>query len=250
MLQGATEEASAAGLHLLVHHAPHTRVAHAFQEVQQGVRLRGVLFASFGEEKLLRRVVGLGIPTVLLDHDVSLPGVHTVRDDSFTAARQAVLDLAALGHRSIALADWRHGELNPWRRDGYREGLRQAGLTRRRQWEIEATLTEAGARQTVERFLALTPRPTALYCFNNSLGRLLVAELRRRGLVVPADVSVVGGGGEEVPDLTCHQADWLQMGRCAVQVLVRALAAPGGPPEHHALPHVPRSGQTTAPPRR
>src|SRR5262249_22994964 len=114
--------------------------------------------------------------------------------------------------------------------------------------EMAVTLTETGARQAVDRFLELSPRPTALYCFNNSFARLLIAELQRRGLEVPGDVSVVGGGGEEVPGLSWPQGDWLGMGPRAMQGRVRPVA--GGKtaaPEHHRLPHVPRPGQTAAP---
>ncbi len=249
MLQGAMEEAGAAGFHLVVRYAPHTQIGKAFQQMTQEQRLRGVIFGSYGEEKLLRRVSGLGLPTVLLDHDTHLSGIHTVRDDSFQGARAAVLYLAELGHRGVVFANWRQVELNPWRLQGYRQGLRDAGLPRRRSWELSVELTAAGARQAVAQFLDLSPRPTALYCFNNTLARLVVDELERNNLVVPADVSVLGGGGEEVPGLTCHQADWHQIGRTAVGVLLRALAEPvRHTPEHHLCPHTLRPGQTTVQP--
>jgi DNA-binding LacI/PurR family transcriptional regulator len=221
----------------------------AFAQLQQSRQLRGVVFAHYGEEKLLRRVSGLGLPVVLVDHDLPLPGVHSVRDDSFEGARLAVRHLAALGHRRIAFANWHHTDLNPWRLQGYRQGLRDAGLPRRRAWEFSAELTPAGAEEVVERLLALSPRPTALYCFNNTLARLVIEGLAERGLRVPEDISVMGGGGEEVPGLTCNQADWHQIGRTAVQVLLRTLANPGGhAPEHHLSPHTLCPGQTTAPP--
>ena len=61
----------------------------------------------------------------------------------------------------------------------------------------------------------------------------------------------MGGGGEEVPGLTCHQADWYQVGRTAVQVLLRAVADPAGhTPEHLLSPHAIRTGGTTAAPAR
>jgi LacI family transcriptional regulator len=247
MLQGALEAAAAAGYQLLVEHAPHTEVGAAFRRLHQDRPLRGILFASCGEEKLLRRIAGLGLPTVLLDHDLHLPGVHSVRDDSFQGAREAVRHLAGLGHRRIALVNWRQEDLNPWRLRGYRQGLRDAGLPRRRTWELAAELTPEGARAAVAEFLALKPRPTALYCFNNTLARLVIKELRGRGLRVPEDVSVLGGGGEEVPGLTCHQADWYHMGRTAVEVLLRGLGNTGKP-EHHLAPHTLRPGRTDGPP--
>ena len=208
-----------------------------------------MIFASYGDEAVLRRVAGLGLPALLLDHDLHVAGVSSVRDDSFEDARQAILYLAGLGHRRIAFAHWHQADLNPWRLRGYRQGLLDAGLPRRRRWEILAELTEAGAGRVVDAWLGFAPRPTAIYCFNNTLARFVVDEVRRRGLRVPEDLSVMGAGGEEVPGLTCLQVDWYGMGRTAVQVLLRAAADPDRhTPEHHLVPHTLREGQTTGPP--
>jgi DNA-binding LacI/PurR family transcriptional regulator len=70
--------------------------------------------------------------------------------------------------------------LNPWRLQGYRQGLRDAGLPRRRAWELSVELTAQGADAAVKQFLALAPRPTALYCFNNSLANLIIAVCARK----------------------------------------------------------------------
>ena len=156
--------------------------------------------------------------------------------------------LASLGHRRIAFAHWHQADLNPWRLRGYRQGLRDANLPRHRRWEILTELTETGARQVVDGWLGLAPRTTALYCFNNTLARFVLEEVRRRDLRVPHDLSIMGAGGEEVPGLTCLQVDWYQMGRSAIQVLLRAVADPEGhTPEHVLWPHTLRPGWTTAP---
>jgi LacI family transcriptional regulator len=250
MLQGGIEEAGRAGFKVVVQHVPFGQLRQGFDQLYQHTRLDGVIFASCGEEKLLRRVLGLGLPVVLLDHDLPLPQVHSVRDDSFEDARQAIRYLASLGHRRIAFAHWHQADLNPWRLQGYRQGLRDVNLPRRRRWEFLAELTAAGARQVVETWLRLAPRPTALYCFNNTLAGLVIEEILRRGLAVPEDLSIMGAGGEEIPGLTCHQADWHGMGRQAVQVLLRALADPErNTPEYHLSPHVLRGGRTTAAPK-
>ena len=249
MLQGANEEAGRAGFELAVRHAPYLRLQEAFLQLHQNVRLRGVIFATYCEEKVLRRLLGLGLPTLLLDHDLHLPQINSVRDDSFEGARQAVHYLASLGHRRIAYIPWREIDFNLWRLGGYRQGLRDAGIRRQTRWEIPVELTERGARQAVDQVLALSSRPSALYCFNNTLAWMVVEELQQRGVRVPQDLSVMGGGGEEVPGMTCHQPDWHQIGRVAVQVLLRALDDPvGHAPEHLLSPHSLRIGRTTASP--
>jgi DNA-binding LacI/PurR family transcriptional regulator len=241
------EAAGRAGLELLVRRAAHTELGAIFRRLHQTTQLRGIIFTSYAEEKPLRRAVGLGIPCVLLDHDLKLPGISSVMDDSMGGARQAIEHLAGLGHRRIAFAHWHQSDLNPWRFRGYRQGLRDAGLPRRRQWEIATELTEHGARRMVQEFLRLIPRPTALYCFNNTLARQAIEELRRH-CRVPEEVSVVGGSGEEVPGLTCHQADWYAMGGTAVASLLRMTPSRKKAPEHHFLPHTFRVGETTARP--
>jgi len=249
LLQGALKEAGRAGYELVVRQSAHTEMDRAFEKLCAGTRLAGVIFASFGEEKLVRQALGAGLPTVLLDHDLNLPRVGTVREDSVQGARMAVEHLASIGHRRVAYANWRLADLNPWRRTGYRQGLRETGLPRRRAWELAAEITESGAAQLARDLLLLRPRPTALLCFNNTLARLVIEKLRRRGVRVPEDLSVVGGGGEPVGGLTCHQADWYAMGRRAVEVLVRAIdRGPGSSPEHHLFPYKLREGRTTAAP--
>lgn len=249
MLQGALAEAGATGFTLEVHHTPHTQWREAVQKLCENARLAGVILASYNEEKLLRRLAARGLPVVLLDEDTKLPHVHSVRDDCFEGARQAVFYLAQLGHRRIAYAHWQRADMNRWRPMGYQRGLRDAGLPCRRNWEILTEMTETGSHRLIDQFLGLAPRPTALYCFNNTLALFAVEELQRRGVRVPEEVSVLGGGGEEISGLTCHQTDWYQMGRHAARILVRSLSALGQqPPEHYLAPHVLRLGRTTGSP--
>jgi DNA-binding LacI/PurR family transcriptional regulator len=247
MLQGAVEEAARAGIGLHVHHTLNTEAGRVLRQLAGPPVLQGVIFASFGEEKVLRRAVGLGLPVVLLDHSSPRLNLPSVREDSFAGTRQGVAHLLRLGHRRVAFVNWRQTDLNPWRLQGYRQALRDAGVPRRRAWELAVEVTPAGARQAVEQVLALAPRPTAVYCFNNTLAGLFIDTVRAAGLRVPEDLSVVGGGGDAVPGLTCHQADWHRLGRVAVQLLLRA-GTGRRPPEHHLGSHTLQPGRTTAPP--
>lgn len=244
ILQGVAAEAGAAGYRLVVEHTPHALWRKAAQKFIADGSYVGLICASYDEEKMLRNIAAAGLPTVLVDGDTNVSGIHSVRDDSFEGARAAVRHLVELGHRRIAYAHWSRAELNPVRPLGYRKGLRDAGLTRRRAWEILTDLTEAGAAAMIDTLLKLAPRPTALYCFNNTLAKFAIAELRRRGVRVPEEMSVVGAGGEDVGELTCHQVDWYDMGRRAVQILLRSLHDRKRD-AHELFPHTLRPGRTT-----
>jgi len=251
MLQGAMREAGRAGCRLVVHHAPHTDMDRAIGQILQEAPLRGVMFVSCGEDKLVRQALGLGLPAVLLDHELNLPSISMVREDSRQGAALAVAHMAKLGHRQIAYADWRLPDLNPWRITGYRSGLRDARLPRRRAWELSTEITDEGADALAEKLIELRPRPTALICFNNTLAKLAIDRLRRRNIKVPDDVSVMGIGGEEVAGLASVQADWFEMGRYAVKLLLRTAAARGEPtPEHRLFPYEIRPGRTAAAPKK
>ncbi|MDX1945252.1 MAG: hypothetical protein SFU86_07585 [Pirellulaceae bacterium] len=68
---------------------------------------------------------------------------------------------------------------------------------------------------------------------------------------MPDEINVLGGGGEEVAGLACHQADWHHLGRIAMQMLLRRLGEnKAAEPEHQLFPHTLRPGHTTAPPPR
>jgi LacI family transcriptional regulator len=250
MLDGALEAAAAAGRELVVRRTRIAELNDGVQRLRKNVQLAGIVFASVGEEKLLRRVSGLGVPMVLIDHDVHLPEINTLRDDSAHGARLAVEHLASLGHRHIAIAYWQATDLNPWRLEGFREALRQRGLPRRRKWEFLTDLGQSGAQQTAREIASLRPRPTAVYCFNNSMARMLIDELHGLGLETPRNISIVGGGGEFSPGLTHHQADWAAIGRRAVELLIAAMENPAsGTPVHDLAPHSLVLGETTAPPK-
>ena len=82
-------------------------------------------------------------------------------------------------------------------------------LPRRRAWEWTTELTEAGAEEVATKLLALSPRPTALLCFNNSLARLIIDVTGSRSKIVhrplPVDDPI-----QRCPDISLARSalDW------------------------------------------
>ncbi len=249
MLGGALAEAGDAGYQMIVRSARIANLRSAFDDMNAQSHLDGILFASIAEEKLLRRLSGLNMAAVLLDHDLNLPKLSSIRPDSHGRARLAVRHLAELGHRRIALAHWHREDLNPWHLRGYREGMREAGLRCRRNWEIYVRITADGAAHVVNAIQSTSPRPTAVVCFNNALASLVIEHASHQGLHVPGDFSVIGGGGEHVIGLTCVQLDWRQLGRQAMRMLLAAIeAGERHRPEHRVQEYQLQPGSTTAAP--
>jgi LacI family transcriptional regulator len=110
-------------------------------------------------------------------------------DNTYQAARH----LLEQGHRKIAFV--MHGEVdskNP-RLPGFARALQAYGLTPRPEWVLGTGMIaeEAGA-ELAARFMALPERPTGICIVNDGVAAAFVNEIRRFGLRVPQDVSVVG----------------------------------------------------------
>ncbi len=249
MLEGAMNEAEKQQCQLIAHSAKpfHFREAYDKMKAEAGA-LDGVIFASVSDEKYLRKLSGQGLPVVLIDHDMNLPKVGSIRSDSEQNAVLAVEHLLELGHRRVVCATWRQSDLNPWYTWGYRRAMRAAGLSLRRAWEIELELNAKGATEAIQKVLTLSPQPTAIICFNNTFASQVITEAQQQGLKIPDDLSVVGCGGEQVTDLTCTRADWKQFGSRAVQMILKAIAeGRQHEPEHLLVSYqLHESGSTTA----
>lgn len=247
MLEGAVFEASQRGYQLHIRSSKPHQLRASFDEMESSIPMCGAIFACVVEEKFLKRLSGRGIPSIILDHELHLPGVGSIRGDSEQNASLAVKQLAQLGHRRIACAHWQQSDLNPWFIQGYRIGMREVGLRCRRTWEMFIELSSLGARDVVDQLLTLPDRPTAIICFHNTFANQFVSAALERGLRVPADISVVGCGGEEVVNLSGTQIDWIDLGRKAVQMLLRAVdCGESHEPEHLLVPYDWRKGATVA----
>ena len=249
MLEGALSEAEQHQCQLVAHSAKpfHLREAYDNMKAEAG-KMDGVIFASVSDEKYLRKLSGRGLPVVLIDHDMNLPKIGSIRSDSEQNAVLAVEHLLELGHQRIVCATWRQSDLNPWFTWGYRRAMRAGGLNLRRAWEIEVELNAKGAAETLRKIFSPSPRPTAIICFHNTFASQVIAEALQQGLKIPDDLSVVGCGGEQVTDLTCTRADWKQFGSQAVQMILKAITeGRQHEPEHLLVSYqLHKSGSTAA----
>jgi DNA-binding LacI/PurR family transcriptional regulator len=190
------------------------------------------------------------IPYVLLYNRHDAHPCVTV--DSEGAVAALVARLAALGHRRITMvcgplsaSDRAHQRYR-----GYLRGMGECGLDAREL--VEVPFMDAAA-PTLAALLAGADRPTALVCSNDLLAIRCMRAAYVAGLQVPAQLTVVGFDGIELgndltPMLSTITQPNREMGRCGVELLVRALACDDipGPSASVILPHGFREGESCA----
>ena len=176
----------------------------------------------------------------------TVPGWASVRIDDVDAACTAMQHLLALGHRRIAhlggaLTNQLDFAAPRHRLDGYRLAMSTAGLTIHRRWEVTTDFTVQGGVGGMTTLLQLAPsvRPTAVFAASDEMAIGAVAAVRRAGLRVPQDISVIGIDDHEMSeffDLTTVAQPAREQGRLAASLLLAALN-PLCPPEDLAPSH-------------
>ena len=150
-----------------------------------------VLIGSALPPAELARLAGR-VPVVSVARPVRAPGVDVVRTDDADGLRQAVGHLVALGHTRLVHLDGGRAAGASQRRQGFRSAVRRAGPATHGV-ELPGGLTEAEGAASAAAYLSLPgPRPTAVAAFNDRCALGFIDTVRRAGLRVPQDVSVVG----------------------------------------------------------
>jgi DNA-binding LacI/PurR family transcriptional regulator len=199
---------------------------------------------------------GVAMPMVLLynrpDGTDGSAALATV--DSRGAVRLATARAIALGHRRIAFlgGHFAASDRSAARAEGYGDAMEAAGLPA---WPPEQVAFEdegPAFDAAIARLLDRLNRPTALICSNDLLALATIAALRRAGLDVPGDVSVIGFDGMPAaalvaPPLTTVRQPARSMGRAAAEMLLDMLG--GAPARRIVMPTEFLDGGTLARPR-
>ena len=159
------------------------------------------------------------------------PGVSVVTIDNYTGGRMATEHLLAQGYRHIGHIT---GPLDWWearqRRAGWQDALLAAGIPADDLRCEGGNWSSASGEQAIHRLLAGYPEMDAVFVANDQMAISVLQVACRQGLRVPDDLAVVGFDGlpeaaHYWPPLTTIYQDQQQLGRIAVQELVRAIEA-------------------------
>ena len=216
------------------------------------MRAAGVIVTPVGS-KAAELLARNGIPVVEVDRQLARVDCDAVVIDNEGGAREATEHLLALGHRRIGLlvakTDWTS---DAGRLRGYRAAFAAAGIP------VDERLVmaiEFGAPDTDHRIASLIDDgPTAIFAANNMLAERAWRVIRRRGLRLAADISLVGFDDvpwmEMVdPGITTVAQPTIEIGRWAASLLLRRAEDPTRMPRVERLEPKLVVRASTGPPR-
>jgi DNA-binding LacI/PurR family transcriptional regulator len=188
---------------------------------------------------------------VVIDFDPG-PEIGSVRVDAWSGARAVIDHLTALGHRRFVIISFMRsfgdtkvhppapgrspgifgGQLDQEKMRGYADGLAAVGIDID---SVPVVETHPWAEDAARLALDLSPRATAVVSMSAMQALAVLREARRRGLVVPRDLSVAGfndvpEAAISTPSLTTVDSMTLAKGREAARMVLSS-----GPPRTEIL---------------
>ncbi|WP_234540969.1 LacI family DNA-binding transcriptional regulator [Paenibacillus pseudetheri] len=154
----------------------------------------GIILFGIVDEAYARLVWELDTPLVMLDsYHRNLP-CPVVASANTEGAYEAVTLLFRSGHRKIGFigpANLTTSHEERWL--GYLSAMQELGLPLDMSKVMAHSVGFRDTEQEIDSYLnAVNEFPTAFFCGNDRIAYLLAGQLRKRGLKVPADVSIVG----------------------------------------------------------
>ena len=186
-----------------------------------GNRVSGLLLRSaFGKGNLeyVMRMQRGGVAVVEVDYFVPGSPLPHVMLDNAAAVEVGVDHLVAHGHRRIAALSSYHRELNPDERvQTFPKAMARHGLALPAAYQRPAFPTEWEAYAAALAVMQLDEPPTALFATTGSMANGAYRALRKLGLRVPDDVSL----------LAFDDYPWMQLVEPGIDTLAQPVAAMG-----------------------
>jgi LacI family repressor for deo operon, udp, cdd, tsx, nupC, and nupG len=149
-----------------------------------------------------------------------------VRIDNVEAAALATDHLVRLGHKRIAkITGPNHNPLSKDRIRGFKARMAKAGLNVPGDYLARGDFSADSGYVAMKKLLALSPRPTAVFCANDEMAMGALKAIRQQKLSVPDDISIVGFDNIRFsdycdPPLTTVSQPQLEIGETAMKLML------------------------------
>ncbi len=151
------------------------------------------IMTSEMEERLVEVFSHRRVPLVFLDTATVPGGFSNIRIDYDTGVALAMEHLTALGHKRIAFITgplWLHSARI--RKHAFESGMQHREIHLPEHMIQSGNHRADGGYEAMERILAVSPAPTAVFCSNDLTAIGAMGAIHKRGLRIPDDISIIG----------------------------------------------------------
>jgi DNA-binding LacI/PurR family transcriptional regulator len=192
----------------------------------------GCIIVCYYKEPLAQALFSSGIPCVAVDFTPDTVPMDCVVTNNRSTATRLMVDLFKLGHMRIDFVGHFH---QPPLRDSDAEELEfywRKALTRgSANGESHYLHGDDRVREYAERLATSDGAPTAVFASNPGMANDILRHVKRLGLSVPGDLSIVtlGGGLNKDMRVSSVDVDWFEMARMTVQRLADLVSGEAQP---------------------
>ncbi|MCX5478564.1 LacI family DNA-binding transcriptional regulator [Kaistia geumhonensis] len=173
----------------------------------------------------------INVPTVLFSSNVPATPYDAITLNEAKASRIAIDYLAGLGHRRIGVLSGRpHVSTHEERLEACLDALRAHGIEPQAELIVAANFDQSQAFEACRALLALPEPPSAIFAFSNLMMVGMMRAVVSSGLACPRDISLVGIGDFEWPEIMNPQMTVVsmpaaEMAECAIETLLDQIAS-------------------------
>ena len=205
-LAGVEQALREAGMDLLLYNfAQIDARQRVFQQKKLVGKVDGLIVISLPPtEKEFDQILGLGIPVALLG--IADSRCSSVSIDDIKGAELAAQHLVDMGHTDIAIMSGQEEhafnfKVASQRKEGFLNILKQNGITFNPAFELFADFDSRTAEIAMDEFLRKKKLPTAIFCESDEMAFGAMKSIRKKGLRVPEDISVIGYDDHEFAEV-------------------------------------------------
>jgi LacI family purine nucleotide synthesis repressor len=169
------------------------------------------------------------IPKVIMDWGPESSQADKIIDNSEEGGYLATKYLIDHGHTDIACLSGHFNKVACKERIiGFRRAMAEAHLSVNEDWILEGNFECDTAVIAADTLLAMDTKPSAIFCFNDTMALGLMSRLQQRGIKIPQDMSVIGYDNIEIseyfsPPLTTIHQPKRRVGKNAFEILLQRI---------------------------
>lgn len=169
------------------------------------------------------------IPKVIMDWGPESSQADKIIDNSEEGGYLATKYLIQHGHTAIGCLSGHFNKAACKERiTGFRRAMSEANLEVNEDWILEGNFECDTAVIAADTILAMDNKPSAIFCFNDTMALGLMSRLQQRGINIPEDMSIIGYDNIEIseyfsPPLTTIHQPKRRVGKNAFEILLQRI---------------------------